>query len=92
MGERGRTALAMLLMPAIVVAVAWCAAALWFDRPFDRLRVPSTVEGHLDPLRTPRPARDFSKAPWGRIGKLLAEPIRCNGMARLVFAFLAILA
>ena len=33
MGKKWCTALAILLMPAIGVALAWCAAALWFDGP-----------------------------------------------------------
>lgn len=32
-GKKWRTALAVLLMPAIVVVLGWCAAALWFDGP-----------------------------------------------------------
>ena len=33
MGKKWCTALAILLMPAIGVALAWCAAVLWFDDP-----------------------------------------------------------
>jgi hypothetical protein len=42
------------------------------------------MEGHSKRFEREMPA--------GRIGNILAEPIRCNGRSRLVFAFLAILA
>ena len=32
-GKKGRIVFAVLLLPAIGVALAWCAAALWFDGP-----------------------------------------------------------
>ena len=49
---------------------------------------PERCSSHTKGAKT---CKGFLESPLG-IGKLLAEPVRCNGMTQLVFAFLAILA
>jgi hypothetical protein len=46
-GKTGRIALAVLLMPVIGVALAWCAAALWFDGPATRWLAGALAMGFL---------------------------------------------
>ena len=57
-----------------------------------RLAQTKRCSSHAKNAKDAKTCKGFLESPSGRIGNILAEPIRYNGMTQLVFAFLAILA